>query len=54
LHTDLVKDALRTEKGQAKAMEELIAKLVKLERMLYGSTPASATTCSASGNGSPS
>ncbi|MBP7087265.1 MAG: hypothetical protein KBA58_04325, partial [Methanomassiliicoccales archaeon] len=37
LHTDLVKDALRTEKGQAKAMEELIAKLVKLERMLYGS-----------------
>lgn len=37
LHTDLIKDALRTEKGQAKAMEELVAKLVKLERMLYGS-----------------
>lgn len=37
LHTDLIRDALRTEKGQAKAMEELVAKLVKLERMLYGS-----------------
>ncbi|MDD1772396.1 MAG: aspartate kinase [Methanomassiliicoccales archaeon] len=37
LHTDLIKDALRTEKGQAKTMEELVAKLVKLERMLYGS-----------------
>ncbi|HQQ25754.1 MAG TPA: aspartate kinase, partial [Methanomassiliicoccales archaeon] len=37
LHTDLIKDALCTEKGQAKAMEELVAKLVKLERMLYGS-----------------
>ena len=37
MHTDLVMDALRTEKCQAQAMEELVAKLVKLERMLYGS-----------------
>ncbi|MCG7844042.1 MAG: aspartate kinase [Methanomassiliicoccales archaeon] len=37
LHTDLILDALRSEKCQAQAMEELVAKLVKLERMLYGS-----------------
>ncbi|TFG55208.1 MAG: aspartate kinase [Methanomassiliicoccus sp.] len=37
LHTDLVDDALTTEKCQALAVEELVAKLVKLERMLYGS-----------------
>lgn len=37
LHTDLAMDALRSEKCQARAMEELVAKLVKLERMLYGS-----------------
>jgi aspartate kinase len=37
LHTDLAMDALSSQKCQAKAMEELVAKLVKLERMLYGS-----------------
>ena len=37
LHVDLARDALRTESARAKAVEELVAKLVKLERMLYGS-----------------
>ncbi len=37
LHMDLVMDALSSQKCQARAMEELVAKLVKLERMLYGS-----------------
>jgi len=37
LHVDLARDALRTESARAKAVEELMAKLVKLERMLYGS-----------------
>jgi len=37
LHTDLVNEALSSDKCRARAMEELIAKLVKLERMLYGS-----------------
>ncbi len=37
LHVDLARDALRTESARAKAVEDLMAKLVKLERMLYGS-----------------
>ncbi|HRU11058.1 MAG TPA: aspartate kinase [Methanomassiliicoccales archaeon] len=37
LHVDLARDALRTESARVKAVEELVAKLVKLERMLYGS-----------------
>ncbi len=37
LHVDLARDALRTESARAKVVEELVAKLVKLERMLYGS-----------------
>jgi aspartokinase/homoserine dehydrogenase 1 len=38
VHTDLVDEALSSVKYRTQAKEELVAKLVKLERMLYGSS----------------